>query len=780
MAVAPLQDIRVLDATDGIAGAMASMFFADFGAHVLKVERPGGDPTRANPGFAMWNRGKRSLVADLSEPAGVARVATLLRDADVFLTAEPPESEVLATLLRHADNPRLVVLRMSPWVSADAPWAGGAESNQLLSAATGISMRQSSWEDGPVDPVYSHLLYLQGIWAAACAVAALIEREGSGLGQGVTVSGAHGALVAGGATFLVDTSATKPAPPPGPGGPNPFYTRYRCADGLWLFLGSLTPKFQLRALAALGLESMLQDERLGGSTAKAMQPGTREWLREAITDAFASESREHWLAELEKADCPAGPLGERDEWLDHPQIKAIGMRVELEDPDRGHVVMPGQPLVLTGSPAQVQSPAPQLDDAGNAGAEPIWPARTQPAAAAAAPGGPAERAASGAGPLAGITVLDLGTILAGPYAGSLLAELGADVLKVEAPEGDSFRVTGFIYNKGMRSLAIDLRKPAGHAAFADLVRSADVVLDNYRAGVLERLKIDYDALRAINPAIVTLSVTGYGEGGPLSAKPGFDPILQGTSGMMAAQGGDDEPVFLTLAINDATAGAASVLAACLALYHRARTGEGQRVWTSLAGMSALMQCGELVRYDGRPPAIYGGRDFRGPAALDRSYQAADGWLRLQAGADALGALTELGLLDPDAGAGTGADVEAQLIAAFATRGRDEVVAALRAAGIAAAPSRAIPELAADDALMGAEFLQPHRTAGGSLYYTPGRYAQFDRTAQKAVLLAPGLGEHSREILRGAGYDEAGIDELVDSATVVTGDPLVLEAFVSYR
>ena len=151
-------------------------------------------------------------------------------------------------------------------------------------------------------------------------------------------------------------------------------------------------------------------------------------------------------------------------------------------------------------------------------------------------------------------MLDLGTILAGPFAGSLLAELGADVIKVEPPAGDPFRTVGFIYNRGMRSIAIDLQAQAGQAVFRDLVRSADVVIDNYRPGVLARLGIDYDALRAVNPQIISLSITGFGEGGPLAAQPGFDPILQGMSGMMTAQGGDSEPVFLTVAVNDVTPG----------------------------------------------------------------------------------------------------------------------------------------------------------------------------------------------------------------------------------
>ena len=222
-------------------------------------------------------------------------------------------------------------------------------------------------------------------------------------------------------------------------------------------------------------------------------------------------------------------------------------------------------------------------------------------------------------------VLDLGTILAGPFAGHLLAELGADVIKVEPPGGDTFRQTGFIYNRGMRSIAVDLRATEGKEIFYDLVRSADVVIDNYRPGVLRRLRIDYDSLAAVNPGIITLSITGFGEGGPLALQPGFDPILQGMSGMMIAQGGDSEPVFLTVAVNDVTGGAMTAAAACLALYNRAVRGSGQRGRTSLDALAAFMQSGELTSSGGRTPGSGGvipGAFGAEPAVRDAGWVAA--------------------------------------------------------------------------------------------------------------------------------------------------------------
>jgi crotonobetainyl-CoA:carnitine CoA-transferase CaiB-like acyl-CoA transferase len=369
-------------------------------------------------------------------------------------------------------------------------------------------------------------------------------------------------------------------------------------------------------------------------------------------------------------------------------------------------------------------------------------------------------------------VLDLGTILAGPFAGSLLAELGADVLKVEPPEGDSFRQAGFVYNRGMRSIPIDLRAAEGKAVFLDLVRSADVVIDNYRPGVLRRLGIDFESLAAVNPGIISMSITGFGEGGPLAMQPGFDPILQAMSGMMIAQGGDSEPVFLTVAVNDVTGAAMTVTGVGLALYNRAVRGRGQRGRTSLDALATFMQSGELTQFEGRPPARVGGRDYPGPAPLDRLYATRCGWIRLQAQPSDLPALKRAGLLPPGPAA-VDAALTAQLAASFGGYERDELIAMLTAYGIPAAAARPVAELAGDTAAMAAGLLHRHEREGGPVYFAPGRLAAFERTPQAAALLAPGLGAHTREILSEAGYDAARIDQLIAAGHVVEGPVLSL-------
>src|SRR5262249_15874490 len=162
--VGPLQGIRVVELSTGIAGPLAGMLLADYGAEVVKVEPPGGDPARAGAGFAVWNRGKESVVVDPQTPTTPRRLAGLLAGADVCIyTGRGALVEGAA-----APNPGLVRLHTPPFAPDATPWAGGAESPELLAAAAGSSSRQSSFDGGPVHLVYPFPSYEQGIWAAAC------------------------------------------------------------------------------------------------------------------------------------------------------------------------------------------------------------------------------------------------------------------------------------------------------------------------------------------------------------------------------------------------------------------------------------------------------------------------------------------------------------------------------------------------------------------------------------------------------------------------------------
>ncbi len=761
-----LNRVRVVDCSEGVAGPMATMYLADFGADVLKVESPSGDNGRSNPGFPLWNRNKRSVVLDFGTLPGRERLRQFLRGADVCVFSQPlGELERIGfdPIAVEALNPAIVYLHM-PAFSSHGPGAWLPESVELLSAEAGVADSQYSFEDVPVDPVIPHVLYGQAIWGAACATAALFERTGSGFGQTATVAGLHGWAVTMTGAITRRPGAPVLHAPGGPGGPVPFYRLYQCQDDKWLFLAGLTQAFHTQAFLALGiLEEILIDPRLGGELMAVALPENAPWVIEIIARAFRTRPREEWIQTLREAGCPSGPVWDRATWFDHDQVRAIGMRVALPDPERGTVDMPGIPLNLTRTPAQISSPAPALGQHSTT-AEP-WPALPAPEGTPPA----------GAGPLAGIRVLDVGAIIAGTYAGSLLASLGADVIKVESLTGDNLRAFGptfFGYNLGKRSLSMDLRNDAGREAFYRLVRQADIVVDNYRPGVLQRLKIDHASLSAINPGIICVSVTGYGEGGPLSAEPGFDPLLQAASGMMQAQGGDSDPVFYSLPVNDVASAATAALGAILALYHRQDTHEGQRVWTSLAAQSVMMQSGEFVRFESRPPARTGARDFAGPSPFDRLYHVSDGWIRLQAtsardrdGLVASGLLTATEL--------TASDVESLLTKRLGQLDRDEAVEQLQLANVPASPVRTMAEVVLHPQFRSESVVQQMRLSDGSAVFAAAEYARFSRTKSPVGWFVPGLGQHSREVLEERGFSAGEISGLVEGGVIRLGEPLQL-------
>ena len=764
-----LEGIQVIDLSYGTAGPVVGMFLADFGAEVIKVEPPAGDPARADPGFAAWNRGKKSVVIDPADQARCRWLAELIAGADVCLVSS---DDTLAgygldrwRLIR--DNPRLVLAHTPPY-AGDAPWRGGQESHGLLLAALGVAWRQSSYDGGPVESVARFLLQVHGVWAAVCTVAALVERERSGFGQLVSVTGANAVMEANIGAYTVNPELPDPPTGIGPGGRHPTYTRFVAKDGKWLASGALGAKFETMLLGALGLSWMLDEERMGGRVENLVRPANILWAHEQTSAAFRSRNRDEWLEIISALGIPCGALADRDDWLDHEQVRAIGMRAEVDDPERGTVVMPGVPVNLTGTPGRVRGPAPRLgqDDGTVSARAPKAPPDGMPPVSA--------------GPLAGFRILDMGTFVAGPYGGALLAELGADVIKVEPTSGDPFRVNGFVFNRGMRSLAVNLQTPAGAAAFRRLAAASDVVVEALRPGVTAKLGIDHQTLAAGHPGIITVSLSAYGESGPLAGRPGVDMVVQGMCGMMSAQGGDSEPVANTIAIIDCTTAAMLALAATLTLLHRERSGSGQRAWASLAGTATYLQTGEIVRYPGRPPAATGGRDYLGSDPLDRYYRASDGWVRLAAPAGGVtaGELNEAGIaVDPAAYA---ADPARALGAALAGLTSEAAADRLNQARVAAVAARRVSGVVRDPRLMLTEFLHVRPAADGSTFVTPGRLAAFSRTPRFGPARSPGIGEHAREVLRSAGLADAEVDELIGSGVVIAGPPMPQALPTAYR
>ncbi len=732
-----LAGVRVADLTDGLAGPVAGMLLADLGADVIKLHPPGRESLDRQPGLHMWDRGKRSAVADRSRPGDMLATDRLVRCADVVLVGTGGDTISYDDLAArgHVPGQPAFWIVMPPYLLGETPWAASRESAGLLFAWLGHAWSQSSYDDVPVDCAYPVALYMQGIWAASVAVALLTGRR---LGRHVAplaiAGGAHGGELVSPGGFAAMRDEPHVHRPGGPGGALPNYRCYRCADGSWLFLGAFTTAFIERCLAAVGASWLLRDPRVKGDPALVRLPRNLVWVAHELDNIFATRPRDEWLDLLAAADVPAAAVSEPGHWLDHPQVRALGLRAEVRNDAGQDIVMPGPLIGLSQTPVTVRHSAracaPRITDL-----QVDWASRP----AVAADDADATRTEL---PLAGLRVLDLGTIIAGPYVATLLGELGADVVKVERPPaGDEFRIAhggrggiGFsVYNRDQRSILVDLQAGKGREIFAGLVEAADVVVDNYRAGVLARLGIGHDQLIAINPLVTSVSISAFGETGPLGRKPGFDPVIQALSGIMRAQGGPDEndsPVFLTVPINDVLAAGLGALGACAALLARTATGSGQLVSVTLCASACLLQSEYLVRADGKGHRPSGGRDFAGPAPLDSLHRTADGWVRLASN-----------------DAGPTADDAAALVTSLAALPATEVLRRAEAMGIPAVRARQPRELTGDDQLVQHGLLAVlERDEAGVARVGPGRWLEMPGLTIAVPGEAPGLDEHSHAIL----------------------------------
>ena len=732
------QGLRVLDFSQGVAGPMASMLLGDFAAEVVKIEPTGGDRAKDHPGYHAFNRNKQVKTLDLETDAGLAEAKALIALADVAVFDHSPG--VLERLGLDADtltaaHPQLIHVWMPPYGTSGI-WSQLPPHHSLLTAVSGVAFRQGAYADQPIHLILPLVWYGQGVMGAAAISAALLERTRSGLGQAVTVSGLHGVSEV---TGPVRTLAGPPLPRGQPLGLMPSYRLYQCADGQWLFLGTLFANFYVRAIEAMGLtpyfEAMVMDPLLA---------------RQTLASVFATRERDDWIEILKAAGVPCAPVGPREPWFAGAAITQGDLRRTFEHPELGPVSIPNTPVKLSATPGSVRGLARPADG-------PAW----TPRPAAGAPTG------GNAAPLHGIRVLDMGTVIAGAHAGGVLANLGADVIKVEPMDGDPFRSDGggfLAYNRGKRGLGLNLKEPAALDLFHDMVRHADVVLDNYRYGVRKRLGIDYAALKAINPRIISCSINAYGDVGDRVALPGFDPLLQAEGGMMAAQGGADEPVLHTIPVNDVATSAMVTFGIVTALNVRERTGEGQEVLTSLMAQSLTFQMAEVVDYAGRPANDVGSEDCLGVRALHRFYLCADGWIAIVCetpeAAGAVGAVMGV-VLDPAAALAAprdGALAEA-LEQAFAARTRGELLAALLTAAVPAAPALRGVEAFDSEWLWENRLFDLWRHPRVGDIISVRSYADFSRSPGGFERPTPDIGEHTAELLREMGQSEQRIEDL---------------------
>ncbi|MBW2269441.1 MAG: CoA transferase [Deltaproteobacteria bacterium] len=654
------EGIRVLDFGEGLATSLASMILADNGAEVIAIESPQGHPLRAEPAWVMWGRGKRSVVLDFEKGADRERAGQLAAGADVLIESFlPGRAEGLGIGYEGlaARNAGLLYCSVSAFGSAGA-YRHLPAYEGIVQAKGGGFQQLNKWmrrDELPfrVRPDASYAaanLLLQAIMGG------LRARDELGRGQRIETTLYQGLTAYESPSFEVDQMQLGLLPEDGRragGGVGVHlaltYLVSRCKDGQWIQATNNTARLFPAWMRAIGLGHIYEDERFERAPFAFQDDADRMELRKMILRKMAEKTADEWL-EIFVSEGLAGDLFlTTQQCMDHPQTLHNEGVVDLVDPEVGPTRQIGPLVRFSKTPSRIERPAPQL---GQHTRQVLEASRSW------RPGTPASaRRAALAHPFEGMLVLDFASWLAAPFGTSLLADLGARVIKVESLQGDEFRTRSQGRDRtfqGKENLAIDLKTPEGREVIHRLMRKADGMMHNMRGNTAKRLGIDYDTARKLNPEIVYLYGGSYGSTGPGAGRPAFHPTAGALAGGAMWQIGrgnapppNDDPLEIDevvrwgetmLAANEGTPDVTAALAVgtglAMALYHKARTGLGQYVETSMLNSNAYVCSDDFVRYEGKPPRHEPDSDLRGMHALRRLYRTTRGWAYLDCASQA--------------------------------------------------------------------------------------------------------------------------------------------------
>ncbi|MGD9891238.1 MAG: CaiB/BaiF CoA transferase family protein [Dehalococcoidia bacterium] len=657
---APLAGLRVLDLTLGPAGGIATMVLADFGAEVLKVEPPSGDPYRRLAAAPMWLRGKQSLILDLHDQVAQERLHSLVDGADVAVVGLRPATaarlSIDAATLRSL-NPRLIYCGITGFGDR-GPYRDYKGYEGIVAAKSGrmVSFAGQQQREGPAYAAVQVATHATAQAAVQGVLAALIVRAQTGTGQTVSTSLLQGMLpydMAGLATRQLMQKFPEQFPADPLAGynrqPTLQYQPVLTADGQWLQLGNLIEHLFHAFINAAGLSHIYADERF--TNAPYLTDENREALRAIMIERMQERTADEWMAAfIADGNVAAEPVVSAQRALHHPQMRHNGDVLDRDTRRHGAVRQLGPVAALRATPAVVAGDVPDIDDHTLDLAE-RWRNGGTPDTGSAAEGSRPNH-----GPLAGVTVVELATIIAAPLSCALLGDLGARVIKIEAPPaGDPLRnlgngVSAAKTTASKESICIDLKRPEGQAIARALIANADVLVHNFRPGVAERLGFGYDDVQAFNPRIVYVSAMGYGVDGPYAHRPSAHPIAGAASGgaLWQAGGSWPPPTGTTEEIKEAaraftranevnpdpSTSMAIATAALLGLYAQRIHGVGQRVDTNMFVANAYANADDFLSYEGKPPRPRVDAGLFGLSPLYRLYPTADGWVFLACLTDA--------------------------------------------------------------------------------------------------------------------------------------------------
>jgi crotonobetainyl-CoA:carnitine CoA-transferase CaiB-like acyl-CoA transferase len=794
-----LSHLRVVELGGGVTAPFCARLFADLGAQVVKVEPANGDESRRweplftgddgcehSAMFHYLNAGKESLSLDPDQAEDVQFLHTLLRSADVLVENLSPAQ--LAVWQLDTENlaeryPHLVHTSISPY-GRTGPWADRPGTDLTVQAGSSLTVALGMPGDDPLCLPFDQAQYQAAFHGFAAALCALYERESSGEGQSIDISALQvlGYLV-GGMSLVTAKRKIKwqKAGTRLKGGIYPTGL-FECADGYICVATQHARQWKL-FIDLMGNPDWAEDDKqadafyLGNVEEEGVEVGDiafRTWLKQQTRTELLGVAREHniILGEVKKSNevLDSAQFAHRDFWA---TLDVAG--VELKIPKLGYQ--------FEKTPVAIETAGPALGSLGASFRE--------------APPAPIEmtRGERRSNALAGVRVLDFGWNWAGPMAGQLLADMGAEVIRPETVgRQDNMRAMDYASwffchnNRSKMSACFNIAKPEGSALVRKLVSRCDVVMDNFAVGVMAKNGLGYEALKGANPDIVAVSMSMAGQQGPERGMRGFASTASAYAGMEGYVGyqkggdrGEDQTVgFLPFGLGDTTQAIQGAIATLVALLHRKRTGEGQFVDMSLnESMTATLGLPLLDYQIKQQVAGPQGTSHRVyfPNGLYRC-RGEDHWLALSVrssrewqslcqamGLDHLGA--DSSLQDVQARRERGSEIENAIAQWCANHDRDVATQLLIDTGVPAAPQLEIDERDAHPVSTARDFTYRHDQGSFvpcRIYNTPWLLS---RTPPRVQRHAPALGEHNDYVYRDLlGLSSDQVDEFNASEVLV--------------
>ncbi|MGE0741720.1 MAG: CoA transferase [Hyphomonadaceae bacterium] len=771
----PLEGLRVVDLSRTAAGQQAAGLLGDYGADVVLVEAPGGAALRQqDPAAAsVYNRNKRSVTADLASAEGRHAVLGLASWADVLIAdwtkAEEAQLGLTAQALKSA-NPHLIQCIVEGF-GGEGAWSTLPAHEAFVHALLGTMAVQAGHREGPIFEGLPFATTGAAQLAVVGILATLYRRMDDGVGRRVETSLLDGAMafhtmlwgesdaaLAKGEKRLDMRGATKLR----------LITRsFICSDDAYVGVHTGAVGAFGRLMQVLGLDDKIPPSESGLDMGIELTPEQADYLEANIHTIFASQPAAHWVNRLMEADVCCVEHLPPTECFTQAQVIHNKMVVTVDDHELGKIQQVAPGIRFNGAAPMQPAPAPRVGEHNSAALESTPSAWTRDL--------PKNTAPDQRPLLDGVKVFDIGAYYAGPYSSRLLADFGANVIKVETIGGDQLRGLErpfFGAQAGKRSFAANLKAESVAPVIRKLVEWADAIHHNMRPGAAERLGVGVEQVRAINPDIIYLYAPGWGASGPHNVRQSFAPMLSGFVGVSYEVAGQFNEPMPSPGNEDPGNGLLGGVALLISLLHRRRTGkplscENPQLNASMGMVAHIVRGAEGAIGAGRLDVLQMGVD-----ALESLYETSDGWLCLTARSDSEIAALERAL-------GVAILKQAEFATAQARReNRDALTDVLRAAIAEHSTAQALQRLNAETtlAVVPVGDTGPHDILFDVEQRRMGRVAEVDHpklgkvrefaqltrvsdTTMPPHRTAPGLGEHTREILIECGFGERDIEAM---------------------